>query len=654
MTKEQARQEIRRRYAEFLTPAKKRGTYVCPLCGNGTGSDGDGMVIDRRAADRVHLKCFKCGFYGDIVDLLKKWRGLGDAEAFATARKELGISLDSTERPSVVVRQAVPVVKQQEEAETDYTDYFQQMSANLEDAEEYLSSRGISMKTARRFMLGYDMRFKVEGDTWRALIIPTSRTSFAARNIAKNADKRSRYRRRGHKPLFNMKALQNAEKRPVFVTEGELDALSIIEAGGLACSLGSASNTRKFMDYLKDNPTENTLLLALDNDETGRRATADLEEMLAGKNLEKVDIYGDCNDANEKWTRDPEGLRAAIRAIEEKYKPGAGMVLSFLQAVSGRRYEPTETGLAPLDNLLGGGFLRQSLIMMGAAPGMGKSFFAQQLFEGMAQKGHNVLYFNLEMSREQMLARSFARIARVKENSTMAAIDILQGYKWTKDQREIVERTARVYMNEYAPHIAYNPAGSTADLDTILSQMEAAAERAKEAGIEAPLVVIDYLHLLRGSGREDVQTTVKRAVDAFKGYAMRHNSIVFCILAFNRESNKGGKVTQESGRDSSAIEYSGDLMLGLNYAKIEENTDSELAEKIKEAVQQNGDKAGHTDYKLKILKNRLQGIRGSIDLSFWGKYGLFLPQEKPFQQVMLDPSDMPEWPGTKKRKDGRL
>lgn len=638
MTREQARQTIRQRYADFLTPAKEKGTYICPLCGNGTGSDGDGMAINRKDPERVHLKCFKCGFYGDIIDLLKQSRGLGDAEAFAAAREELGLTVDGTEEAGLVVRQAVQIT---EEPETDFTGYFQQMTASLEGAREYLSSRGISMETARRFMLGYDMRYKAGGDTWRALIIPTSRTSYVARNTDRNADKSARYRKTGKISLFNLKALQNAGKRPVFITEGELDALSIIEAGGLACALGSTANAGKLAAYLKDNPTESTLLLALDNDEAGRKATADLEEKLAGQHFATVDIYGDSKDANEELTRDPEGLAAAIRAEEAKHKPGAAMILSFLQTISGRQYEPAETGLAPLDNLLCGGFLRQSLIMLGAAPGMGKSFFAQQLFEGMARKGHNVLYFNLEMSREQMLARSFARLARVRENSTMAAIDILQGYKWTQAQRETVERTAAAYMDEYAGHIAYNPQGSTADLDAILSQMNAAAERATEAGIEAPLVVIDYLHLLRGNGREDVQTTVKRAVDAFKGYAMRYNSIVFCILAFNRESNKGGKVTQESGRDSSAIEYSGDLILGLNYAKVEENTDSELAEKVREAAQTEGDKQGFTDYKLKVLKNRLQGIRGSIDLSFWGRYGLFLPKVDGASQMRIVDADLP-------------
>jgi replicative DNA helicase len=448
-----------------------------------------------------------------------------------------------------------------------------------------------------------------------------------------DADKADRYRKAGEISIFNVKALHNAEKRPVFVTEGELDALSIIEAGGLACGLGSTRNTRQLVEHLTANPTESALLLALDNDEAGRRATEDLEKKLteAGKkpgiDFEAVTLYGSAKDANEAICGDPDGFRAAIQAAEAKHRPGAAMVQSFFQAISSRKYEPMPTGLDPLDEVIGGGFLRQTLVMMGAAPGMGKSFFAQQLFEGMAQKGHNTLYFNLEMSREQMLARSFARIARQREGAEMTAIDVLQGYRWTSAQRAIIERTAAAYTAEIAPHMAYNPGGSTAQLDAILDQMNSAAQRATDAGKEAPLVVIDYLHLLRGDQREDIQTTLKRAMDAFKGYAMKYNTVVFVILAFNRESNKGGKVNQESGRDSSAIEYGADLMLGLNFAKVEDNQDSELAEKIREAAQKEGREKGQTDYRLKVLKNRLQGGTGSIDLVFSGKYGLFLPRQ---------------------------
>ena len=64
MTREDAKREIKSRYAEYLTPAKKRvngkPTYICPLpyCGNGTGSTGDGMAVDPHG-DGTQLKCFK-------------------------------------------------------------------------------------------------------------------------------------------------------------------------------------------------------------------------------------------------------------------------------------------------------------------------------------------------------------------------------------------------------------------------------------------------------------------------------------------------------------------------------------------------------------------------------------------------------------------
>ena len=95
MTSEQARQEIRSRYAEYLRPAKKKGTYICPLCGNGSGSDGDGMAINRKDPEKVHLKCFKCQFYGDIIELIKQEQGLStDAEAFETARSFFNVTID--------------------------------------------------------------------------------------------------------------------------------------------------------------------------------------------------------------------------------------------------------------------------------------------------------------------------------------------------------------------------------------------------------------------------------------------------------------------------------------------------------------------------------------------------------------------------------
>lgn len=309
------------------------------------------------------------------------------------------------------------------------------------------------------------------------------------------------------------------------------------------------------------------------------------------------------------------------KPTESKKDNAKTMIDAFMATIQSRQYEVMPTGFEPLDRIIGGGFMRQTLVMLGAAPGMGKSCLTAQVFESMAQQGHNVLYYNLEMSREQMLARSFSRIARERDNARMAALDVLQGFNWTSHQRNIMQRTADYYTANIAPHMVYNPGDGHAELDTIYGEVIKAADRAKDEGRPAPIVVIDYLHLLRGQQREDTSVVVKRAVDLFKGYAIKYNSLVFCILAFGRASNKRGQVSQESGRDTSAIEYSADLMLGLNFARVEDanTTDDDEINKMREEEKAKPESI----YRLKVLKSRLQGGCGSVDIKFSGKYGLF-------------------------------
>ena len=316
----------------------------------------------------------------------------------------------------------------------------------------------------------------------------------------------------------------------------------------------------------------------------------------------------------------PEQL-ATDKPTESKKDNAKTMIDAFMATIQSRQYEVMPTGFEPLDRIIGGGFMRQTLVMLGAAPGMGKSCLTAQVFESMAQQGHNVLYYNLEMSREQMLARSFSRIARERDNARMAALDVLQGFNWTSHQRNIMQRTADYYTANIAPHMVYNPGDGHAELDTIYGEVIKAADRAKDEGRPAPLVIVDYLHLLRGQQREDTSVVVKRAVDLFKGYAIKYNSLVFCILAFGRASNKRGQVSQESGRDTSAIEYSADLMLGLNFARVEDanTTDDDEITQMREEEKAKPESI----YRLKVLKSRLQGGCGSVDIKFSGKYGLF-------------------------------
>ena len=98
MNRSDAAREVKTRYAEYLRPARKRvggkPSYICPLCNNGSGRDGDGMVIDPHG-DGTQLHCFKCGFHGDIVDLYQQANGLGaDGVVGPMTWQRLGLSAE--------------------------------------------------------------------------------------------------------------------------------------------------------------------------------------------------------------------------------------------------------------------------------------------------------------------------------------------------------------------------------------------------------------------------------------------------------------------------------------------------------------------------------------------------------------------------------
>ena len=66
---------------------------------------------------------------------------------------------------------------------------------------------------------------------------------------------------------------------------------------------------------------------------------------------------------------------------------------------------PIPTGIHSLDDMLGGGLPRGSLTLITARPGMGNTSFALQLAGNIATAGGRVLFFELEMTKEQLLNR---------------------------------------------------------------------------------------------------------------------------------------------------------------------------------------------------------------------------------------------------------
>ena len=119
--------------------------------------------------------------------------------------------------------------------------------------------RGISLETLNRFNVGFVPEWKhpknPHSPVSPRLIIPTSSGSYLARDVRNEEDipesQRSYVKSKvGRVHIFNEKALEMGDI--VYVSEGELDALSIIDVAGYdsAVGLGSVSNVDFFLSVL--------------------------------------------------------------------------------------------------------------------------------------------------------------------------------------------------------------------------------------------------------------------------------------------------------------------------------------------------------------------------------------------------------------------
>lgn len=641
----------------------KNGKYVCPICGSGTHKNKTGALSIRKTDNRV--TCFGGGHcFGEKgEDTLGALRRLmpekSEREIFAYCGYDLTAegaerSAVRTEKPTHRV-EANCAVNQTQNFKEEIDRYAAALAGS--EGEAYLRGRGFTLETMQRFKLGYDAQrhcvtipYNPQGSYYgRRSLLPEE----------KIPDGKGKYDKlpraiAGAEPLFNGSALYSGDI--VFVTEGALDAISIAQAGGAAVAL-NGTGFNKLIDQLKKKPTAAAIVLCLDNDDAGRTATAAigaaLDEIGAFCVTGTAAIMGEAQDpAEAEYRKDPnevlqrngaEALRQAVTETadetrrqygmaqqaaeaERQQHTGAGMVDAFLTAIQTRKYEPMPTGITDIDRALDGGFMRQWLVLLGAAPGAGKTALAQWIFEGMAKRGTSCVYLNLEMSRDQILARSISRIAASQGNKIRPNI-IMQGYRWTDEQQSAIRDAAEEYKAEIASRMIYNPDGVTPNLDSILAYIEAEAQRAERAALPVPCVVLDYLQIVNGEPREDAASVIKRAVCALKGYAVRHNTLVFVIIAHNRASNATGAVSMESGRDTSALEYSADLQLALTFTKclkrngVKGKSPDELTAEEKREIT------------LRVVKGRFGGQGREVDLRFDGETMTYTQVAKGYTEV---------------------
>ena len=604
-----------------------------------------------------HCKCFSCGAYYDILDIIGIDYNLTEQkDQFQKAYDIFGIQIDGKGNANLISpikrtadRTLPPAPK--EEIQISYKDFFNKAHSNIDNT-DYWSKRGLSREIVDRFNIGYVDNWKhpkTENDDrikpTPRLIIPTSEYSYTARDVRDDnelaeTEKGFKKMKCGNAHIFNGECLDDpTQKTPIFVVEGEIDAMSIISAGGAAVGIGSANNKNNFIDCCKAHKPKQPLFILFDKEDDEEKAkrisklAADLKSNLKELEIDSLIIpslkfFGDYHDANDMLVKNRKQLERQIQAVYMKYQEKREEQYNketrfsndidsfFAEIMSGESLKCCPTHFPRLDKALNGG-LYEGLYLIGAISSLGKTAFTMQIADQIAQNGTDVLIFSLEMAKSELMARSISRMSAVitlSKNNTydkaQTLVNVMRYSTLLKEEKELVKSA----IGQYKTYVANNLYGCEGVGNMGVKEIrEKVKEHITYTG-RTPIVIVDYLQILAPmEPKATDKQNMDRAVVELKRISRDYKTPVIAISSLNRD-NYTRKVSMRSFKESGAIEYSSDVLIGLQFRNVGNDgfdLDKEIAKLPREL-------------ELVVLKNRKGKAGDSIPYDFYSPFSLFI------------------------------
>lgn len=199
------------------------------------------------------------------------------------------------------------------------------------------------------------------------------------------------------------------------------------------------------------------------------------------------------------------------------------------QILSGRKDLLFETGIDPLDELIGG-IRKGSLVTVQAGTGVGKSALAQNLCINYALKGMKCLFVSLEMTHEELMERFISSLT----GSVIA---------------EAVHREQRAVFEKLPIWFPHKKTASPQEVESLM-------DKAKYRLDGLDIVVVDYIQLLdlpetRNKLRHQQLAEASRML---KAKALEQNLIVIILAQVNKDG---------TARESAGIEHDSNVVLFL-------------------------------------------------------------------------------------------
>lgn len=465
------------------------------------------------------------------------------------------------------------------------------------------------------------------------LIIPLSGSCYFARDtrdIVPEPQLNYIKQKVGGSDIFNKSELFKKSTDPIFIVEGEIDAMSIVEVGGKAVALGSIGNINKLINLVSDLKIDRTFILSLDQDEKGREAELKLAEQFRNKKIKFISFkltIDDVKDPNDMLVKNKGVFNKMVEyAINQtksekerylEYSTANHLPKFFNDITNGSNTSCVKTNFEGLDDLLEGG-LYEGLYCVGAISSLGKTTFVTQIADQIAAQGTDVLIFSIEMSRWEIISKSLSRhtvIESIASNSDIrnakTARGITEGSRYagySTPEIDLIKKAGENY-SQYCKNIYIVEGTGPIGVELIRKTVE---NHLKYTG-KVPVVIIDYLQILYPvNERLTEKQNTDRSVIELKRISRDFKTPVIAISSFNRENYKS-VVSMQSFKESGAIEYSSDVLIGLQLKGTgPANFD------VNEAKSRNP-----REIELVVLKNRNGRTGIKMEFDYYAMYNYF-------------------------------
>lgn len=393
--------------------------------------------------------------------------------------------------------------------------------------------------------------------------------------------------------LFGSNLFQSDQyKSRIIIVEGEIDAMSVSQVYShkwavVSIATGAASAKKELQRNLEWLNTFDTIVLAFDNDEPGRKATDSCVGLFSpGKVKICTWKYKDANDALVKGE-----VQSIITDISnaQEYRPDGIVRGTDLWDVISKEssYLSFHLPYPKLDETLKG-LRKGELLTFSAGSGIGKSTIVKELAY------HLMMTHNLKIgyvALEENLKRSAQNFMSIYLNKPLHLLDEQPPMEELKEAFDETVGNNKVWF--------YDHFGSL-DSDNLLNKLEYLA-----ISCEVDFIVLDHISIVV-SGSEDADSNERRAIDKLmtnlRSLVERTGVGMLVVSHLKRPEGKGheegARVSLAQLRGSGAIAQLSDSVIGLER-------------------DQQGKQPNHV--LVRVLKSRFTGQVGACDTLSYNK-----------------------------------